>query len=574
MNSSPEIPTDLAELLGLYCSGEADQIRLERLQELVAADEQALAYYLGYMQIHGGLEWAFRHHYVECNETTPGVGTAVDAAEPTLAEPTQDPLPRPAPIAHLGWLTGALPARLLGLSLVLVLGGYFVVVMALIPLARWASSVRLAVPAGANQSSGARIIADDHVHRPGRSPTTQLPNGASLLESGTVEIEFDGGARVWVEGPAEFMPQSGRRMNLSRGCLVAYVPRQARGFTVGTPTAELVDLGTEFGVEVDTVGKTDVHVLQGMIEVKSLKPGSAAEHQSQRITAGQAVRISADGRQAASIRHDGGRFTKMRARIALADQGNPTQPDLNPFLHGEPIRLGNLFDDHPHVPLADAMRTDTFGAGADATDLGVDRVIAGGDAVQEIAPHISFDFTNVGWESYGLPYVVNDAWRLDGNLDSSAGIRVSGTSLDTEGRLEDGICQTGNTFVTFQLDDLRAAGHLQGKGFNFVCERAGLNDHWVSQKATSMHMVVIVSTATGVREAFLNGAQVAVVERDGRWSVDSPVGEPLRYNGPIVSFHVSIALTDRYLTLVSTTAGDGPGGDQPAWIDARLEVRP
>ena len=78
-----------------------------------------------------------------------------------------------------------------------------------------------------------------------------------------------------IEGPAEFTPRSADRIEFVRGRLVAYVPRQARGFTVGTPSAEVVDLGTEFGVEVDAQGGTDLHVIRGRVEVKpTAQPGS------------------------------------------------------------------------------------------------------------------------------------------------------------------------------------------------------------------------------------------------------------------------------------------------------------
>ena len=81
----------------------------------------------------------------------------------------------------------------------------------------------------------------------------ELPPGAdrSSLAEGVVELEFSDGARVRIEGPAEFAARSGGLLLDLCGRLLAYVPKQARGFTVTTPTAEVIDLGTEFGLEVD-----------------------------------------------------------------------------------------------------------------------------------------------------------------------------------------------------------------------------------------------------------------------------------------------------------------------------------
>lgn len=81
-------------------------------------------------------------------------------------------------------------------------------------------------------------------------------------------IEFATGARVVLEAPAEFVPQSAGRSLLTRGRLVAHVPARATGFTVATPMVEVIDLGTEFGVQVDDARSTDVHVLRGEVEVK------------------------------------------------------------------------------------------------------------------------------------------------------------------------------------------------------------------------------------------------------------------------------------------------------------------
>ena len=109
---------------------------------------------------------------------------------------------------------------------------------------------RVASPARRRESSRPPDV-DGRIVAPERISGGKLPAGTSRLAEGVVELEFDGGARVSIEGPAEFAPRSGQRMELTRGRLVAYVPKQARGFTVDTPTAEVIDLGTEFGVEVD-----------------------------------------------------------------------------------------------------------------------------------------------------------------------------------------------------------------------------------------------------------------------------------------------------------------------------------
>lgn len=83
------------------------------------------------------------------------------------------------------------------------------------------------------------------------------------IDSGVVQLTLDTGTRVLVEGPASFIATSRSETELSLGRIAASVPRAGRGYTVLTPTAEIVDLGTEFGVHVDRSGASKVYVFDG-----------------------------------------------------------------------------------------------------------------------------------------------------------------------------------------------------------------------------------------------------------------------------------------------------------------------
>lgn len=94
-----------------------------------------------------------------------------------------------------------------------------------------------------------------------------LPNGSYKLDSGTIDLLFADGARVSLSGPADFRLVDPRHIHLTSGNLVAHIPEQALGFIVTSPESEVVDLGTEFGLSVTESGQTDVHVLDGLVEV-------------------------------------------------------------------------------------------------------------------------------------------------------------------------------------------------------------------------------------------------------------------------------------------------------------------
>jgi hypothetical protein len=147
-----------------------------------------------------------------------------------------------------------------------------------------------------------------------------LPAGVSRLEAGVVEFVFAGGARVRIEGPAEFAPRSGMQIQLTRGRLMAYVPERAHGFTVITPSAEVVDLGTEFGVEVDGEGATDLHVIRGRVELKRLPAAKVPELRGRQLIAGQAIHVDARGFNAAPIALDMVGFHRLRAETLDGDR--------------------------------------------------------------------------------------------------------------------------------------------------------------------------------------------------------------------------------------------------------------
>ena len=102
------------------------------------------------------------------------------------------------------------------------------------------------------------------------------------LDAGLAQLTFESGAKLILQGPAEFLIRSDMKGTLSIGKLTAVVPQQAHGFSVATPSAEVVDLGTEFGIEVDGTGRTEVHVFEG--EVISWQADSQGDIQGEALS--------------------------------------------------------------------------------------------------------------------------------------------------------------------------------------------------------------------------------------------------------------------------------------------------
>ncbi len=107
-----------------------------------------------------------------------------------------------------------------------------------------------------------------------QNPNGQISDGSALytgpmsLVKGYAEIDFEDGATVIVEAPAKFSLESTHQMYVQEGRVVVKMNGVSEQlFVVRSPSASVVDLGTEFGVKVDSNGKTETHVFEGQIQV-------------------------------------------------------------------------------------------------------------------------------------------------------------------------------------------------------------------------------------------------------------------------------------------------------------------
>lgn len=107
-----------------------------------------------------------------------------------------------------------------------------------------------------------------------------INEGTLTLAQGYAEITLTNNVVLLLEGPARVEFHSADHLVLTQGSLVARVPPNAIGFSVDTPSSEIVDLGTEFGVRVTDIGESQVHVLDGEVKVRAGKE-EHYEHLSQ-----------------------------------------------------------------------------------------------------------------------------------------------------------------------------------------------------------------------------------------------------------------------------------------------------
>lgn len=115
---------------------------------------------------------------------------------------------------------------------------------------------------------------------------SRLPTGTLDLIEGLATLKFDSGAEVVMEAPATIEVLDAMNCQLKRGTIVADVPPSAKGFTIDTAKAKVVDWGTRFGVSAAEDGNYMVQVLEGRVdvnpkgstEVKQLHKGQSVDH--------------------------------------------------------------------------------------------------------------------------------------------------------------------------------------------------------------------------------------------------------------------------------------------------------
>ena len=326
---SQETPSrELESLLLAYVEDDCDAAQSQRLDELICDDDAAVDAYVDMMTMHAMLQWRFGR---QPNRTSP----------PSIIQATSDATKHPETLDDLSHLTAdaTLPTSALpqlnaprhppaSTYVAAPLHGTYGYISSGWPMAYLIATVVVGI--------GIAIAAITHVSQPEQKQLVQqsdsLPSSPSPLpsavgritgmvncvwkgselsgqgsepnapkdlkspvalgdrfgiSSGLLEITYDSGAKVILQGPVTYEVESATGGHLSVGKLTARLEHKATDtgtpisksqipnpksplFAVRTPTAIVTDLGTEFGVEVDASGITTSHVFRGFVEVRSV----------------------------------------------------------------------------------------------------------------------------------------------------------------------------------------------------------------------------------------------------------------------------------------------------------------
>ncbi len=255
------------ERIDEYLLGRATAEDVGVLNELLARDEQLRKLYRFRVALEGG----YREAAIRGESLEPTTAGSFDRAKQS---------------SHKSFLYG------------LALAAASLAALALIAVVQWNSVDRETPTSVASSGMGipvARLVTslDANWRDVDPTPGEFLAKGIFQLDAGVVELEFNRGARVTLRGPSSFELKDTDLLHVSSGNLVARIPEEAIGFTIVTDEAEVVDLGTEFGLRVESGRQTEVHVIEGLVEVFPRESSSNRSTESVRIEEGQAVRWKA-----------------------------------------------------------------------------------------------------------------------------------------------------------------------------------------------------------------------------------------------------------------------------------------
>lgn len=158
-----------------------------------------------------------------------------------------------------------------------------------------------------------------------------LRAGDYTLSAGLVSIRYETGVKLLIEAPATFQLDSKENVTLETGQIAANVPPEGVGFTIETPSAEVVDYGTEFAVGVGQDGASEVHVFQGEVEVLP----RVKESEPVRLFTNAATRVEMESSVPMGIAIDESRFLRTLDEPVL--QHSRLVRSLDPSLY---FRMG------------------------------------------------------------------------------------------------------------------------------------------------------------------------------------------------------------------------------------------
>ncbi|TWT80790.1 FecR protein [Planctomycetes bacterium CA13] len=333
----------------------------ERLQDAIENDQEVCVEYLRVVNLSESLEEIAHNRAIDDAPTLPKM-----TQPKRLLNSASDSASRTRPFSSITWLSVVAATLLIGVTL----GWYWLPLMQttaenksvteIVPAVKNAPTTDDAVDSEPLYVAQITSVTTDVVWGKGTAAADfllRVRRGDRLeIETGLVHVEYFSGAKLIINGPSTFVTTGIHSGRLERGQVTGKV--EGGDFLLTTPSARVLDLGTEFGVAVNDANGTDVCVFDGEVEVLSDLAGSESRRPVS-LTEGMSARVDHEGdiNQALAVdtkqftREFPGTLSRDASQISLVDLLSATSenhfrlagviaadtgaPDQNPWLKND-----------------------------------------------------------------------------------------------------------------------------------------------------------------------------------------------------------------------------------------------
>jgi len=621
----PPIDEQVWSLTEAMCDGTITSDDLERLESLLRTDEDARLFYAGYMDLHGRICWRYRGSGSKESKDESGEQPVIEVSV----------VPNAAPVAGLwnsawqgtltyfseGWPLAYLIGTLI-FGIGLTVASLMIVTHHVYVAQTPSTPIFVSRPSDPNITYIGRVTAVLNCRGEGSGITGEWKAGSGTnqkfgnvsnrslvalgdkytLSSGLLEITYDTGAKVILQGPCTYDIDSCDGGFLSVGKLTARLEKEvsevrgqgaakvasgqwpvaseanpelpksqipnsssspaprpqppAPAFAVRTPTATVTDLGTEFAVEVSNTGTTTSHVFRGSVRVQMVSSGGIAKGTARVLHENQSARI----------------------------EKNADNPDADKQItvFATPAQLTEFVRDISHESISSSVvksfdLVDAFAGGdgfSGRRGSGIDPI--SGQAVDAVPVPRELQYSSDS--KYHHPIIsrpfVDGVFVPNGN---NGPIQVD---------------SAGHTFADFPItSNMTACYFLAGGEIQLDLPHPGLTKLGEIDYASLGHGLLFVHPNKGITfnlDAIRKANPGCIVKRflaitgnTGQGAADLWVlidGQERFSRRQITNNHVAMPLTiplrrgDGFLTLAATDGGDGIGADWIVFGDPRLEL--
>jgi hypothetical protein len=342
MGLSPQQISELHDLMWELHAGAASPDDRARLERMVCEDPEVRAFYVRYMHLCADLHWSLAGTADNGASNMPGAAeeTTIPTTAPGIPLSSPFPLDVTQPFGVVSSPPASFPTFAFSYLVAAVVLGTAMLLGWAWKMAEYSQVARRATREGKSRDVVPPVEATQWVGRVTglfdcrwADPKTEAFGGAGVfvgrkyaLASGLMEITYDTGAKVILEGPCTYEVESKTSGYLTIGRVTARIGERGEGreerdkivakhlssvgkdgassslppllsplFYVRTPTAIVTDLGTEFGVEYDKSGVTRSLVFRGSVTLRAILADGKTQGSAQVLRENEFARVERTG---------------------------------------------------------------------------------------------------------------------------------------------------------------------------------------------------------------------------------------------------------------------------------------